>query len=276
MAEDFRMQQASREQDDALRVLAMAAPSMQAFEQVQMQARTLREHVERNHNSFSYDYERDGWRRYGEGFEFSARDIALNTDHLREHQQRAIREMSQHFDRMALNLLQGRTTTTTTDAATDQTISVESVRQALETLSRNISPDEIMYGGGRGGDRSYMTYYERVPHRWVAMDWGFPDVGTKEARDKGKKLLLEHLSPEQKSEYETTQAFTVTAPSGTRYRIREGRQMNIDVLDEHGSRKSGICFLPEGQLVAGDCMLAQKIALETCEDLALSVANKFS
>lgn len=102
----------------------------------------------------------------------------------------------------------------------------------------------------------------------------FECVGTSEAQEKGKNLLLYHLTAVQRQEYEKTKAFTVTAPSGNKYRIREGRQMNIDVLDEYWQRIDVICFLPEGALVDGDCMLAQKIALETCEELALSVANK--
>jgi hypothetical protein len=38
----------------------------------------------------------------------------------------------------------------------------------------------------------------------------------------------------------------------------------------------GWCFVPEGGLVAGDVMLAQKIALETNERAALAVANRFA
>ena len=34
------------------------------------------------------------------------------------------------------------------------------------------------------------------------------------------------------------------------------------------------CFVPDGDLVAGDVMLAQKIALETNERSALSVAHR--
>jgi hypothetical protein len=37
----------------------------------------------------------------------------------------------------------------------------------------------------------------------------------------------------------------------------------------------GWCFVPAGNLVPGDIMLAQKIALETNESGALSVARKF-
>jgi hypothetical protein len=36
------------------------------------------------------------------------------------------------------------------------------------------------------------------------------------------------------------------------------------------------CFIPKGDLVPGDVMLAQKIALETNELAALAVANRFT
>jgi hypothetical protein len=52
--------------------------------------------------------------------------------------------------------------------------------------------------------------------------------------------------------------------------------MNIDELDSVGRKTCEWCFLPEGNLVAGDCMLAQKIALETFESRALAIANRSS
>ena len=51
--------------------------------------------------------------------------------------------------------------------------------------------------------------------------------------------------------------------------------MNIYELDGAGRPRVGWCFAPKGYLVAGDVMLAQKIALETDEDRALAAANKF-
>ena len=36
----------------------------------------------------------------------------------------------------------------------------------------------------------------------------------------------------------------------------------------------GWCFFPEGNLVTGDVMLAQKVALELFETDALKIANK--
>ena len=50
---------------------------------------------------------------------------------------------------------------------------------------------------------------------------------------------------------------------------------NVYQLDDAGRPKVGWCFLPAGQLVAADIMLAQKIALETNEHNALAVANGF-
>ncbi len=51
--------------------------------------------------------------------------------------------------------------------------------------------------------------------------------------------------------------------------------LNIHELDGAGRPRVGWCFAPKGHLVAGDVMLAQKIALETDERGALAVANRF-
>ena len=51
--------------------------------------------------------------------------------------------------------------------------------------------------------------------------------------------------------------------------------MNIHELDGAGRPRVGWCFAPKGHLVAGDVMLAQKIALEIDERGALTVANRF-
>jgi hypothetical protein len=53
-----------------------------------------------------------------------------------------------------------------------------------------------------------------------------------------------------------------------------GMMMNIDQLDSAGNRVCQWCFAPEGELAAGDCMLAQKIALETFETKVLAIANR--
>jgi hypothetical protein len=63
--------------------------------------------------------------------------------------------------------------------------------------------------------------------------------------------------------------------SGRRYRIYYGTTTNVHEIDAAGCPRVGWCFVPVGHLVAGDIMLAQKIALETNECGALAVANSF-
>ena len=96
-----------------------------------------------------------------------------------------------------------------------------------------------------------------------------------QAEQKALALLKQWLSSVQLAQYESNGYFEVTGShSGKRYRIRRGRQMNIDELNERGVRMAVWCFGPEGHLPVGDVMLAQKIALETDEHAALAVANR--
>jgi hypothetical protein len=104
-------------------------------------------------------------------------------------------------------------------------------------------------------------------------DW-YQRPSTSELR--GRKLLREWLSPEQLAQYDAHNYFEVTGcHTGKRYRIRHGMGMNVYELDGAGHPRAGWCFVPKDHLVAGDVMLAQKIALETDERGALGVANNF-
>jgi len=103
----------------------------------------------------------------------------------------------------------------------------------------------------------------------------FLDEGRSEAHERGLRLLKDNLSPAQRQQYAKCGYFEVIGGrSGKRYRIRHGRSMNIDQLDKNGRRICGWCFFPEGNLVTGDVMLAQKMALELYEAEALKIANK--
>lgn len=96
------------------------------------------------------------------------------------------------------------------------------------------------------------------------------------AEKKGLDLFMANLTPEQKASYEKHKCIEVTGgKSGKRYRINHGRSQNIHELDNKGNVTTGWCFLPRGQLVTGDVMLAQKTALELYEDKALKIANRF-
>lgn len=101
-----------------------------------------------------------------------------------------------------------------------------------------------------------------------------PAIG--EAAFKGRQLLLDNLTPKQNQQYGHFGYFDVVgSKSGKRYRICHGTSRNVyELLDDN---QLGTCFyfVPSGSLVAGDCLLAQKIMLENCEDEALRIAERF-
>ncbi len=99
---------------------------------------------------------------------------------------------------------------------------------------------------------------------------------SQEAEFKGTQLLLENLTPEQSLQYYRFGYFDVQGSrTGKLYRIRQGTSSNVNELVEENQLGAGRCFVPSGNLVASDCMLAQKIMLENCEDEALRVALRF-
>jgi hypothetical protein len=102
----------------------------------------------------------------------------------------------------------------------------------------------------------------------------FSSENSSEAR--GLRLLRNWLTPEQRAQFDAKRYFDVRGcNSGKQYRIHYGTTTNVHEIDAAGRPKVGWCFVPTGYLVAGDIMLAQKIALETNEFGALAVANKF-
>jgi hypothetical protein len=101
------------------------------------------------------------------------------------------------------------------------------------------------------------------------------DQNTPEAR--GLRLLRRWLSRSQFEQFDAEGHFDVIGSvTGRKYRIEYGTSMNVYELGDTGRLKVGWCFMPQGCLVAGDVMLAQKIALETFESRVLLVGGRFS
>ena len=99
-----------------------------------------------------------------------------------------------------------------------------------------------------------------------------------ESTPEGRSLLLlrRWLSPAQREQFAGKGYFEVIgSDTKKRYRIHAGTSVNICELDERGRRQKGLCFMPIGGLPIGDVMLAQKIALETCESEVRAVAKRF-
>jgi hypothetical protein len=103
------------------------------------------------------------------------------------------------------------------------------------------------------------------------------DVGDAKANKRGIQLLTSWLTPEQRKTFAKHGHFDVVGSASKKlYRIKQGRQQNVFELDWNNREICGWCFLPQGGLVAGDVMLAQKIALETDERAVLKIANRFA
>ena len=102
-------------------------------------------------------------------------------------------------------------------------------------------------------------------------------AATPEAEARGLRLLRENFSPAQREQEVRYGCFDVRGgDTGRHYRIKSGFQLNVQVLDNKGRTTAVLCFMPAGNLVAGDVMLAQKLALELFESDTLKIANKFS
>jgi|SRR5579885_1603467 len=95
------------------------------------------------------------------------------------------------------------------------------------------------------------------------------------AHERARALLLSWLSAEQRRQFEATSSFVVVgSTTGRRYCITYGRQLNVFALDDSGRAVQALCFVPEDMPATADCMLAQKIALETDETAALAIAER--
>ena len=96
------------------------------------------------------------------------------------------------------------------------------------------------------------------------------------ARERGRRLLVANLTPVQRKQYSIFGHFDVLGgETGHRYRIRHGDALNIEEYDRNGTYLSRWCFLPVGNLVLGDVLLAQKLALELFESDTRAVANRY-
>jgi hypothetical protein len=75
-----------------------------------------------------------------------------------------------------------------------------------------------------------------------------------QAEHEALALFRSWLSPGQSQQYNFHKHFEVIgSDTGTRYRIRHARMMNIDELDSAGNKVCEWCFLPAGNLAAEDC-----------------------
>ena len=108
--------------------------------------------------------------------------------------------------------------------------------------------------------------YMRALRRLLA---GFDPEGR--AQERSLELLLQHLSPAQRTEFKRSKAFRVCGQSGQQYRITYGNAGNVEALTPAGAVSRRLCAGPL-ELPIPAVMLAQKLMLETQESEFLRIA----
>jgi hypothetical protein len=98
----------------------------------------------------------------------------------------------------------------------------------------------------------------------------------RDAHERALALLRSWLSPSQLAMYDTHGHFEVMGSAGGLYRINKGVAGNVERLRNDFTKAYTLCFAPESLTIAGDCMLAQKIALEADELSTLKIAKKWN
>jgi len=94
------------------------------------------------------------------------------------------------------------------------------------------------------------------------------------AEAKARVLLERALTPEQRRDLCASRYFYVKGKKFT-YRIREGHSGNVDAIDSSWCVISRYCAHPLGRVPVYDMMLAQKLWIETDENMFLKKAAPY-
>jgi hypothetical protein len=98
-------------------------------------------------------------------------------------------------------------------------------------------------------------------------------AAAREADDKARALLESVLDGEELVAFRRDGHLIVNGRSGRRYRLRQGRTANIDVIGRDGRVLHRLCAHPDRTMPHLDIMLAQKLWLETDEAEFIRRAN---
>lgn len=107
---------------------------------------------------------------------------------------------------------------------------------------------------------------------------GPPPEPASEPAKRARALLLRHLTSAQAAEWANTAAFTCTAPSGTRYRVKRERHINVDELStETSCQEVSVCrwCYVVAECPVEDQLLAQKLLIEGDEATFRQVALRW-
>lgn len=116
-----------------------------------------------------------------------------------------------------------------------------------------------------------------LPRAWASLyEWTLSKTPEKE-NEKAKKLLWSCLSRKQKKMYKQNKTFiAIGNVTGTRYLIQNKTQINIVQLDDDGNWVEKLCTVPAERIPVEDHQLAQKLMIETEEDVFLDKVIRWS
>jgi len=95
-----------------------------------------------------------------------------------------------------------------------------------------------------------------------------------EANHRAEKLLMQFLNDRQREQFTRERFFEVASADGNRrYRIKEGWAGNVEVISPEGVIIETLCIHPTKEMPSADNLLAQKLMIETNEELFRKTAN---
>lgn len=98
-------------------------------------------------------------------------------------------------------------------------------------------------------------------------------VDREQAVQRAETLLHEHLNDRQRRALRAHGAFRVKAASGRWYKVGRGHHGQLTELGPRGKAVNRLCVYATGGCPEADQMLAQKLYLETAEDVLRKAAN---
>jgi hypothetical protein len=153
----------------------------------------------------------------------------------------------------------------------DQTV-VRVVAEAGQRLADQVEASH------RAGDHSNCLPARCAEHRLQEeqrrRDLDAATQARQAARERARALLLELLSPAQRTDYLERGYFDMVGSAGRRWRIRAtGQAGNVHLMGAEGQTLASACCHPPGHLPNEDAHVAQMLALAADEDGFVQTAN---
>lgn len=166
-------------------------------------------------------------------------------------------------------------TSVSSDTWTPSAATVSYTVTASSNSTLRVDPYELAAGWRHTHELWYRRQlYSAAVSEHFAREQAETEKRRTEAKARARQLLLEHLTPRQRADFEARGHFHVTTRRKHKYRITSRFAMGIIRLNARGKPMRAYCVsVMHGQVPIEDAMLAHKLMLETDEDNFVRVAN---